>query len=220
MSTESVTASALRTLEDYQKSTEKTRSTGSDLDVDDFLKLFVAQMSSQDPLSGSSGSGGGGMDYLSQLAQLTMLKQISALNDSLATNQAYSMIGKYVYIGDGSTDSADLIVGKVDGVINEGGVSRVMVGGETYDLSEIYAVVDGSSAATDDEVLKSADLIGKTVTAKVKDSAGVESTVSGKVEKILVKDGSIYLVIGDKNVPLTSITEIAETAPSATTTTN
>lgn len=219
MSTEAVTTSALRTLEEYQKSTSNTRSTGSDLDVEDFLKLFVAQMSNQDPVGGSGGSGSGGTDYLSQLAQLTMLKQISALSNSLASNQAYSMIGKYVYIGNSSTASDDFIVGRVDGVINEGGVSKVMVGGDTYDLSEIYAVVDGSSTATDDEVLKSADMIGKTVTAKVKDSAGVETTVSGKVEKILVKDGVIYLVIGDKNIALANITEISETEPSATTTT-
>ena len=216
MSTESVTASALRTLEEYQSSTSKTKSSGSDIDVDDFLKLFVAQLSSQDPLSGSSGSGSSGTDYISQLAQLTMLKQMSALNESFSTNQAYSMIGKYVYIGDGT--SSDLTIGKVDGVINDGGVSKLMVGGETYDLSEIYAVVDGSSAATDDEVLKSAELIGKTVTATVKDTAGVESTVTGKVDKVQIKSGVIYLVIGDKNVALSNITEIAETAAASTTT--
>lgn len=220
VSTESVTASALRTLEEYQSSTSTAKSSGSDIDVDDFLKLFVAQLSSQDPLSGSSGSGSSGTDYISQLAQLTMLKQISALNSSLDASQAYSMIGKYVYIGDGADSSSDMIFGKVDGVINKSGVNYLMVGGETYDLSEVYAVIDGdaASAATDDEVLKSAELIGKTVTATVKDSAGVESTVTGKVDKILVKDGVINLVIGDKNVALSDITEIAETAAASTTT--
>ncbi len=220
MSTDVVSSSALRTLVDYQSSTKTSSKSGSSIDMDDFLKLFVAQLSCQDPLSSSSGSSSG-TDYISQLAQITMLQQLSGLNDSLTASQVYGMIGNYVYIGE-SSDS-DLIFGKVDGVIKENGVNYLMVGGSLYDISEVYAVIDpdSASAATDDEVLKSADLIGKTVTASVTttDSEGEQtvSTVTGKVEKILVKDGIIYLVIGDKNVKLDGITEISETAAEAAT---
>ncbi len=214
-STDAVSASSLRTLEEYQKSSKSSSTGSSDLDMDDFLKLFVAQLSCQDPLGGSSDSSSSGTDYISQLAQLTVLEQLSALNDSLSANQAYGMIGKYVYIGQ-SSDS-NLIFGKVEGVINEDGVNRLMVGGETYDLSEVYAVIDPGSvtAATDDQVLKSADMIGKTVKASVTETAAdgtvTSSTVTGKVDKIVVKDGAIYLVINDRNIALGNITEISET---------
>jgi flagellar basal-body rod modification protein FlgD len=220
MSTDAVSSSALRTLADYQSSTKTSSKSGSSIDMDDFLKLFVAQLSCQDPLSSSSGSSSG-TDYISQLAQITMLEQLSGLNDSLNASQVYGMIGNYVYIGE-SSDS-DLIFGKVDGVIKEDGVNYLMVGGSLYDISEVYAVIDPdtASAATDDQVLKSADLIGKTVTASVTttDSEGEQtvSTVTGKVEKILVQDGTIYLVIDDQNVKLDDITEIAETAAEAAT---
>jgi flagellar basal-body rod modification protein FlgD len=210
MSTEAIQASALRTLEDYQASVSSSKSSGTNISVDDFLKMFVAQLSNQDPLSSSS-SGGSGTDYLSQLAQLTMMQQLSEIGDSLSTSQAYGMIGKYVYIGDEM--SSDLIFGRVDGVINSDGVYKLMVDGETYDLSEVYAVVDDEtiSAATDDKVLASAGLIGKTVTATTLDSAGAELTVTGQVEKILVQDGILYLVIGGQNVTLGDIIEITET---------
>ncbi len=214
MSTDAVTASTLRSLEGYQRS--NSSSSGSSLDMDDFLKLFVAQMSCQDPLSGSSG-GEGGTDYIAQLAQLTMLEQLTSLGSALSTTQAYSMIGKYVYIGEAA--DSDMVFGKVDGVIGEDGVNYLMVGGETYDMSDIFAVVgeDTISTASGDEVLQYANLIGKTVTATVTDDEGAASAVTGAVEKICVKDGVIYLVVGEKNVAIDSITEISETPQETTT---
>ena len=91
-----------------------------------------------------------------------MLEQISDVSDALSTNQAYSMIGKYVYIGERS--DSNLIFGRVDGVMSDGGFNCLLVGGEAYDLSDVYAVVDedAASMATDDEILQSANLIGKT----------------------------------------------------------
>ena len=216
MSTDAITESGLRTLEAYRRNS----SSGTNLNMNDFLKLFVAQLSSQDPLSSSSGSGSG-TDYISQLAQLTMLEQISDVSDALSTNQAYSMIGKYVYIGERS--DSNLIFGRVDGVMSDGGVNCLLVGGEAYDLSDVYAVVDedAASMATDDEILQSANLIGKTVTASITETDDEDnettSEVTGKVEKIVVKDGVIYLVIDGKNVPLSAITEITEAAPEAAT---
>jgi len=205
MSTDAVTAAGLRTLEEYQK---QSRTTGkSDLDMDDFLKLFIAQMANQDPLSSSSGSGSGGMDYITQMAQMTMLEQLSSLNDALSSSQAYSMIGKYAYIG--GEAGSELLFGKVDGVLNEDGVNYLMIGGNTYDLSEVYGVVEGD-VASDNEILQSAGLIGKTVTAKVTID-GEESSVTGVVDKVLVADGAIYVVIDDEKIALTDITEISET---------
>ena len=207
MSTDAVEAAGLRSLEDYKK---KTSGKASNLDMDDFLKLFVAQLSYQDPLSSSSGSGSGGTDYISQMAQLTMLEQFSALNSALSASQAYSMIGKYVYVGDGT--ESNMIIGKVDGVISEGSEYYLLVAGKAYELSDVYGVVDEdcASVVTDEKLLQSAGLIGKTVTATVIVD-GEETEVTGKVDKIVVEDGAIYLMIDDQKIALGDITEISET---------
>jgi flagellar basal-body rod modification protein FlgD len=205
MSTEAVSGSGLRTLEEYQKQSQNTGS--SALDMDSFLKLFVAQLASQDPLSGSSG-GSGGTDYISQLAQLTMLEQFTALNSALSSSQVYSMIGKYVYIGDGTKDGT--VQGIVDGVVTEGDEQYLLVGGKYYSMSDVFLVVDPDavSGATQDQILQSANLIGKTVTAVVTKD-GEETTITGKVEEIVVEDGVIYLVIDGENVALGNITGIS-----------
>jgi flagellar basal-body rod modification protein FlgD len=192
----------------------KGRTTDKTLDVNDFLKLLIAQISNQDPMGGSSsGGGGGGTDYIAQLAQFTMLQQISSLSSDISSSQAYSLIGKHVYINE-SPDS-EMIFGKVDGVVKEGGINYLMIGGEMYEMSKVYAVAGDyeDSQSIEDEVLKSAYLVGKQVTAQITNDEGVESTVSGKVEKINIKDGVIYLVIGGSDVKLSDITEISEAQP-------
>jgi len=208
MSTYSINAQVAQAMQDSSSAAATSTAKKKSLDMDDFLKLFVTQMTYQDPLSSSSDSGATG--YMTQLAQITMLEQLSQIGAGISASQAYGMIGKYVYIGSGS----DLMLGRVDGVINQGGANYLMVGGETYSMSDVYAAVDGGAvaSATEDEVLRSADMIGRNVAAIVTDETGVESAVSGKVEKILVKDGVIYLVVDGQNVPLGSIVEISEAA--------
>lgn len=183
----------------------------NDLDINDFLKLLVAQMSSQDPLGGgSSGGGSSGTDYIAQLAQFTMLQQLTTLSTSMSSSQAYSLIGKYVYLQE--NPGAEMTFGKVDGIVKENGINYLMVGGKTYDMSKVYAVADGDEGATsdiEDQVLKSAYLIGKQVTAKVTGEDDEETTITGTVEKIKVQDGAIYLVIDGKDVDLGNVTEIA-----------
>ncbi len=191
-------ASATRTLEDFKK----TRNTNKSLGQDDFLKILVSQMANQDPLEPT-----GNTEFLAQMAQFTMLEQIKELGTSFSTSQAYSMIGQYVYIQDGE----NLIRGKVDGVVREAGINYVMVGGNTYKATSVVGVIDSSAleGGLDEEILQSASLIGRTVTASVKAEDGTVSTETGVVSKILVKDGVIYAVVNDKNIPVSNITEIS-----------
>ncbi len=207
MSIDTVNAQVMQAIQGSGGTAASSTAKKNTLNVDDFLKLFITQMTHQDPLSGSSDSSGA--DYMSQLAQITMMEQLSSINEGIVANQTYGMIGKYVYIGDGA--GSDLIFGKVDGVVNEGGVNYLMVGGETYSLTDVYAAVDGGAVdpASNDEILKSADMIGRNIAAKIADEAGVESIVTGKVEKMHVKDGVVYLVVAGRDVPLSSIVEVA-----------
>ena len=87
--------SAVRTLEDLNR----TRSAGKSLGQEDFLKILVAQMANQDPLEPT-----GNAEFLAQMAQFTMLEQIKEMSMSFSTSQAYSMVGKYVYVQDGKAE--------------------------------------------------------------------------------------------------------------------
>lgn len=194
----SAAASTLRTLE----SLKRTTGSGTNLSQKDFLKILVAQMANQDPLE-PAGHG----EFLAQMAQFSLLEGFQTLSQSFATSQAYSMIGKYVYI----EDSAGLIFGKVDGVVNEKGVNYVLVGGETYNAINVAGVMDPSGVENnlDTKILQGANLIGKTVSAEIKAEDGTVTEISGQVEQLIIKDGSIFAVVNGQNIPVTSITQIA-----------
>ena len=49
------------------------------------------------------------------MAQFSALEAMSQMSSGFMASQAYNMIGKYVYVQDGS----DLVYGKVSGVVSE-----------------------------------------------------------------------------------------------------
>ena len=192
-------ASGIRTLEELKRT---THTSGSNLGQDDFLKILMAQMANQDPLEPT-----GNAEFLAQMAQFTMLEQIKEMGVNFATSQAYSMIGKYVYV----QQDNNLIFGKVDGVVKENGINYLMLGGEMYDMTKVVGIVDNSSVETglDEKILQSASLIGQTVTATVTAADGTKTTITGEVSRIVVKDGKICAVVDGKEVPVSNITEIS-----------
>lgn len=190
--------SDVRTLDDLNR----TRNTGKSLGQDDFLKILVAQMANQDPLEPT-----GNAEFLAQMAQFTMLEQIKEMSLSFSASQAYSMVGKYVYVQDGN----DVIFGKVDGVVREGGVNYLMIGGNTFDSSQVVGVMDNSvvDGGLNGDILESASLIGRTITATMPAEDGTTATVTGMVTSILVQNGTIYAVVDEQNIPVSNITTIS-----------
>jgi flagellar basal-body rod modification protein FlgD len=63
----------------------------NDVDKEFFLKLLVAQMKHQDPLSPTDNN-----EFISQTAQFTLLEEIQALKTEFAQDKSFNLIGKYV----------------------------------------------------------------------------------------------------------------------------
>ena len=188
----------IRTLEALQ-----TKTTSSQLGQDDFLKILVAQMSSQDPMEPTSNT-----DFIAQMVQFSLLEEIQSMGSSYMTSQAYSLIGKTVYID----NETELVCGKVDGVFKKDGIDCLIIGDETFELSSVTCVLDeDSSEVFEQDILQSANLIGKTVTATVLDEQGEPVTITGQVEKILIQDSAVFAVVNGENIPLSGILEIAAT---------
>ena len=202
MSVDTVAASsALRTIEELNRVSSKS----NNLSQQDFLKILVAQMSHQDPLEPTSNT-----EFIAQMAQFSLLDSFQTLSSDFVKSQAYSMIGQYVYVQNGS----DLIRGKVDGVVSENGVNYLMIGGEAYNASQVVGVMSAGVFENDTEskMLQGANLIGKTVTAEIIDEEGEDGetiTITGVVEKLTVKDGQVYAVVDGQNISISAIQEIA-----------
>ena len=192
--------SAIRTLKDLEE-----QEADNGLGKEDFLKILVAQLSNQDPLESTNDT-----EFISQLAQFSLLEQMQSMNLAFETSQAYNMIGKIVYI-EGDNES-ELIYGKVDGVVQKGGVNYLLIGDEAYEVSSVTGVLDDSAqGVTEQEILDSSNLIGKSVTASyVDETTGETVTVSGQVQKILIQDNVISAVVDGVTIPLSSIQEITE----------
>lgn len=176
----------------------------SGLGKTDFLQILVAQMSNQDPMEPTSDT-----DFIAQLAQFSVLEQMQQMNSGSMTSQAYSLIGKMVYIEEGTNTEA--IYGKVDGVLRKDGIDYLMVGDEIYEVSSVTGVLDESFSYddTEDKVLQSVGLIGKTVTANITNEEGEEQVVTGEVQKIKIHNNAVFVVVDGVDIPVSDLEEIA-----------
>ena len=109
------------------------------LGQDDFLKLLVAQMTSQDPLNPQTDG-----DFIAQMAQFSALEQakdLSAQMGKLEADQqllqAAALLGRTVTLQTGSSTPAQ---GVVTSVHIEAGIPKLEVGGALYDLSQVISI--------------------------------------------------------------------------------
>jgi flagellar basal-body rod modification protein FlgD len=109
------------------------------IDRDAFLRLLLAQIRNQDPLSPIQGE-----EFLSQLAQLTTLEQMWKMNESLQTFmtqeqllQASALIGRTVQAMD---EAGRFVEGIVQGVRVRSGVITLDLGDHEILLSQITSV--------------------------------------------------------------------------------
>lgn len=133
----SVAASTL----DFSSSRLPVRTLGQD----DFLKLVVAQLTSQDPLNPQKDT-----EFIAQMAQFSQLEQaktmqndIAGLRSDQAFLQANALLGRGVELQDAQ---GAITRGTVTSVQFSGGTPMIVVNGQPHYLREIVSI---SSAGID-----------------------------------------------------------------------
>lgn len=114
------------------------------LDQRDFLKLLVAQMTSQDPLNPKTD-----IEMIPQLVSFSTLAQSQSMQADIASLraqqevlQANSLLGRTVHIKD-ADDST--IMGRVDAVSMQEGTPKLVVNGAAYGLSQVIGIIPAVS---------------------------------------------------------------------------
>ena len=108
------------------------------LTEDDFLKLLVAQMTSQDPLNPKSD-----IDMIPQMVSFSQLEQSKSMQTDLENLraqeqivQANSLLGRTVDVQDGDRK----VTGQVTAVQMEEGTPKLVVNGHSYDLGSLLSI--------------------------------------------------------------------------------
>ena len=125
-------------------SAASTDSTASRMPVkvmgqDDFLKLLVTQMTSQDPLNPQKDT-----DFIAQMAQFSALEQSKTMTSDITTMgndqkilQSYSLLGQTVTL---QADKTTTVQGMVSAVKLEAGTPKLVVDGKSYTMDQVLTV--------------------------------------------------------------------------------
>jgi len=105
----------------------------------DFLKLLVAQLTSQDPLNPQKDT-----EFIAQMAQFSALEQAKSMQADIAGLrldqeflQANSLLGRVVELQTGQDTP---ISGTVSAVQVEAGTPKLVVNGQVYELSQVLSI--------------------------------------------------------------------------------
>jgi flagellar basal-body rod modification protein FlgD len=136
MAVSSVTSSLIQNAPDVPVSERIPVKT---LNQDDFLKLVIAQLTSQDPLNPQKDT-----DFIAQMTQFTSLEQTKSMQSEIAglrsdqqLLQANALLGRVVKLQD---SQGALTQGTVSAVQLAEGTPKIVVNGQPYDLSTLLSV--------------------------------------------------------------------------------
>jgi flagellar basal-body rod modification protein FlgD len=124
----------------YSSDSTQARTPQQVLGQDDFLKLLVTQMTSQDPLDPQKDT-----DFIAQMAQFSSLEQAKTMQNDMATLQANSLLGRTVML---STDDNSYVGGVVSAVQIQAGTPQIVVNGQSYDLSQLAGIAPTPTDST------------------------------------------------------------------------
>lgn len=185
-----------------------TREVSTTLDKDDFLMLLVTQLQYQDPLEPMDNT-----EFIAQTAQFSALEQMQNLNTTMTASQAFSVIGKAVYVEsyNSTTGQYSFAAGIVQSVEIINGEAYVTIDDESYPYSDVVIVQDVEYSDTADMVSQAMSLIGKNIQALlVGDDLEVTGYIEGVVSSVKFVDGVPVLNVNGKDVYLGEIVAVGE----------
>ena len=116
--------------------TKKKKKNNTDLDVNDFLQLLVAQMQYQDPLEPTDNT-----QYIAQMATFTQVSATTDMNAKVQQQMASELVGKNVIVKS-NIDSTDLVAGKVQSWEKIEGKIYLRIDQKLYDIEDLDMVLD------------------------------------------------------------------------------
>jgi flagellar basal-body rod modification protein FlgD len=103
------------------------------LGQNDFLKLLVAQLTTQDPLNPQQDT-----QFIGQMAQFSALESSKSMQAEIQTLRANQLLGQTVEV---KLDDAKTLVGQVTAIdSSSSGQPRIVVGDYTFDLQDVMRV--------------------------------------------------------------------------------
>ena len=110
------------------------------LGQNDFLKLLVAQLSSQDPLNPQKDT-----EFISQMAQFSALENSKSLETEMQSMRANQLLGQTVQV---KLDEDRSTAGVVSAVTSQNGSPQIIVNGVPFSLDSIIRVQTAAVTAT------------------------------------------------------------------------
>ncbi len=211
----------LTSYEQIQSNHEKYADRFSDANAeivnsDTFLSLLVAEMTNQDPLEPTSNT-----EFVSQMAQFTQLSYAQDSSTYAKANYAASLVGKTATAT--KMDGAQQVTktGVVESVTKSGKTYIVNIGGESFDISKVTGVKETAkddNAGSVDSIVSTGNNLGDMI-SRASMMIGMHATVNattetgavvdaGTIDAIQVKNGEIYIVIGDISYKLSDTVEV------------
>ncbi|MDR0424048.1 MAG: hypothetical protein LBH39_01080 [Clostridiales Family XIII bacterium] len=179
----------------------------SDLSMDDFFQLMVAQLQNQDMFSPMDNT-----QFMNQMAQFSMVNALMDMSELSNVSYSTSLIGKQVtvaFIGDDGQMGSK--TGTVEGVNLFNGSAEVVVGGQAYALSNVMTI-ESQGAQSANPLLDQADIIGKTAYIMHMGSSGNYEIVEGAISGLKIIDGELNVTIDGRSFPAREITALNEPA--------
>lgn len=209
---------------EYSYANTKEFSTG--LDSESFMKLMIAQIKNQDPMSPMDNS-----QFMMQTAMMTMVEKVTNIellmkesNSSLLNVKEYEeIIGKKAtYEVARKDDSGQIYVttasGTIDGVKMVDGRIWFIVGKDIISQQQIHGLESLTSQTGVDQTLKYANMIGYKVTyteqGTGEDGKPTSTESTGIIQAVSMKNGLVEFVLADgKKIKSTDIVGLEVVKP-------
>ena len=182
-----------------------------------FLRLLVAQLQNQDPLSPSEDK-----EFIAQLSTFSMLEQMQNMSASMSASQAAALIGKQVTWEEVVNGQHRVFYATVESVRVDGTNVYLVVDhqtGKEIQYSQVKLIEDPNTSSSA-QLSHAANLIGKNVNWYEMNSSNEPVLMTAKATSVSALNGVIYVGVGkdgsgnEKLIPLSNITAVGDVAGS------